>query len=149
VLQIPGGRILCAFRNHDKNPAGGYSAYRITVCYSDDGGATWAYLSEPASDPGGVNSSWEPFLRSAADGSLQIYYSRENSPSGQDSLMRTSTDGGATWSDAATISGGDQENTRDGMLGIAIIDGSNLIAVFETEQQRPLPHRFRDKLRRR
>jgi len=42
-----------AFRNHSKDSAGVYTYYRITICYSDDGGKTWQFLSEAASDPAG------------------------------------------------------------------------------------------------
>lgn len=132
VLQIPSGRMLLAYRNHDKDENGTYTFFRITISYSDDG-VSWHYLSDPASDPGSVNGNWEPFLRNAQDGSLQLYYSRENSASDQDSLMRTSTDGGQTWSAATTISG-QGLNVRDGMVGVATVSGSNLIAVFETSE---------------
>lgn len=132
-FQLPSGRILVAFRNHDRSN-GVYTFFRITICYSDDNGATWAYLSTPASDPGSVHGNWEPFLRLAEDGkTLQLYYSRENSAADQDSLMRTSTDGGATWTSATVISGADTDNTRDGMLGVTRVSGNNLIAVFESE----------------
>jgi len=48
--------------------------------------------------------------------------------------MRTSTDGGATWSDRNTISGR-TFTARDGMLGIALLDNeSALIAIFETTE---------------
>ncbi|MCJ1280979.1 hypothetical protein MMC26_000297 [Xylographa opegraphella] len=133
-LQLPSGRVLLAYRNHDKNPATGlYTYFRITISYSDDFGATWSYLSTPASDPGEPNGNWEPFLRNAQDGCLQLFYSRENSPVDQDSLMRTSTDGGRTWSLPTTISGAGI-TARDGMLGVATVSGSKLIAVFESEQ---------------
>ena len=133
VLQLPTGRILCAFRNHSKDPAtGAYTYFRITVTYSDDKGRSWAYLSTPTSDVGSVNGNWEPFMRLARDGSLQLYYSRENSATDQDSLERQSSDGGKTWSAAKTISG-NGITARDGMLGVATISGSNLMAVFETE----------------
>jgi hypothetical protein len=137
-IQLPSGRILVAMRNHDRiqNSDGSYTYtyYRITICYSDDNGATWSYLSTPAQDAAnGVNGSWEPFFRMANDDStLQLYYSRENSAIDQDSLMRTSTDGGATWTSANVISGGDTDNTRDGMLGVTQVSGDNLIAVFES-----------------
>jgi len=134
VLQLPSGRVICAFRNHSKDPAtGAYLTFRITVTVSDDQGQTWAFLSEPASDPGPVNGSWEPFLRNAQDGSLQIYYSRENSAADQDTLERTSADGtGEIWSDAQTISGAGMIS-RDGMTGVATVSGSSLMAVFESE----------------
>lgn len=132
VLQLTGSsRILCAFRNHSKDPStGAYTFFRITVAYSDDNGKSWTFLSTPASDPGPVNGLWEPFLRNAGDG-VQIYYSRENSVADQDTLMRTSSDGGFTWSDAKTISG-DGIISRDGMTGVATI-GGKVIAVFESE----------------
>ena len=133
VLQLPNGRVLCAFRNHSKNPnTGAYTYFRITVTSSDDRGKTWAYLSTPASDAGPVNGNWEPFLRLAGDGTLQIYYSRENSASDQDSLERFSQDGGKTWSSAQTISGAGI-TARDGMIGVASISGPKLMAVFESE----------------
>ena len=133
VLQLPSGRVLVAYRNHVRQDATTYSSFAISISYSDDNGATWKYLADPASDPGPVNGNWEPFLRNAADGSLQIYYSRENSADDQDNLMRTSTDGGATWSAATTVSGAESDDQRDGMVGVTAVDGSNLIAVFETK----------------
>lgn len=121
VLQLPSGRVLCAFRNHSKDPStGAYTYFRITVTYSDDLGKTWNYLSTPASDPGAVNGNWEPFLRNAQDGSLQLYYSRENSAADQDTLERFSTDGGKTWTTAKTISG----------AGITARDGMYILEVF-------------------
>ena len=133
VLQLPSGRVLCAFRNHSKDPAtGAYTTFRITVTASDDQGKSWVFLSQPASDPGPVNGNWEPFLRNAQDGSLQIYYSRENSAQDQDTLERFSSDGGATWTDAQTISGAGI-TSRDGMTGVTTISGSSLMAVFESE----------------
>ena len=134
VLQLPSGRVLCAFRNHSKDPnTGAYTFFRITICYSDDMGKTWSYLSQPASDPGPVNGNWEPFLRyDTTRGTLQLYYSRENSASDQDTLERFSTDNGQTWSAAQTISGAGI-TSRDGMTGVATISGTTLMAVFESE----------------
>ena len=134
VLQLPSGRVLCAFRNHSKDPStGAYTFFRITICYSDDMGKTWAYLSQPASDPGPVNGNWEPFLRyDTQHSTLQLYYSRENSAQDQDTLQRFSTDNGATWTSAQTISGAGI-TSRDGMTGVATISGSTIMAVFESE----------------
>ena len=135
VLQLKSGRILCAYRNHSKDPAtGAYTFFRITISYSDDKGQSWTYLSTPASDPGPVNGNWEPFMRLAQDGTtIQIFYSRENSALDQDTLQRFSTDDGLTWSTANTITGADTTSTRDGMTGVACTSGSSLIAVFESE----------------
>lgn len=132
VLQLPSGRILSAFRNHSRDPSTGkYTFYRISMSSSDDYGETWTYLSQPASESDIVNGIWEPFLRNAQDGSLQIYYSRENAANDQDTLERVSVDKGQTWSDASTISGV-AITARDGMTGVATITGSSLIAVFES-----------------
>jgi hypothetical protein len=142
-----------AFRNHSKDQSGVYTFFRITICASDDNGASWHYLSQPASDPGSVNGeprsrsqatrivthtsgNWEPFLRLSNAGVLQLYYSRENSGSDQDSLMRTSPDQGSTWTSAATISGADV-TARDGMLGVTNTGGSTLLAVFESKDTAP------------
>lgn len=95
-LQLPSGRILYAYRNHDRTNSQ-YTYYRITISYSDDGGITFQYLSTvDQRAASGVNGLWEPFLRVANDGSLQCYYSAENSANDQDGLMRQSTDGGLT-----------------------------------------------------
>ena len=133
-LQLPDGRVLLAYRNHDKDPStGNYTAFRIDISYSDDNGVSWEYLSTAATMRGGPIGIWEPFLRNAQDGSLQMYYSKENEADDQDSIERVSTNGGADWGDEMTISGADL-TSRDGMTGVATISGSNLIAVFESEQ---------------
>ncbi|KAK4081318.1 CAZyme family GH93 [Trichoderma aggressivum f. europaeum] len=135
-LQLPSGRIVYAYRNHDRS-GGSYTYYRITLSYSDDGGASFLYLStveQQAATPGTLNGLWEPFLRLAADGSLQCYYSAENNSNDQDGFMKRSTDGGLTWSNWIPVSGGDR-TSRDGMIGVANINNSgNLIAVFENTE---------------
>ncbi|KAF2110855.1 glycoside hydrolase family 93 protein [Lophiotrema nucula] len=127
------GRILAAFRNHDRKAGGGYSFYRITICSSDDNGKTWNFLQTPASDPGGVTGNWEPFIQDALDGSLQLYYSRETATDDQDSLLRRSTNGGADWSSAQVISG-TGVTARDGMLGVTRISANSQskLAIFES-----------------
>jgi BNR repeat-like domain len=130
-LQLPSGRILITFRNHSKDANNNYTMYRITVCYSDDNGVTWTFLSTPAQNPGpNFNGLWEPMLRVAGDGSVQIYYSHELDATNQVNLMQVSTDGGATWGAPATVSS--KTNARDGMTGVTNVSGSNLIAVFES-----------------
>ncbi|CAO1604103.1 hypothetical protein XANCAGTX0491_007669 [Xanthoria calcicola] len=135
-LPSPSTRIICAFRNHSKDPVTGiYTFFRITITASDDGGKTWRYLSQPASDPGPVTGNWEPYLRTTSDGTnaLQLYYSRENNAQDQDTLQRTSHDGGLSWSPATCISGCGL-TARDGMTSIANINSNSksLILVYET-----------------
>ncbi|KAI1368394.1 glycoside hydrolase family 93 protein [Xylaria arbuscula] len=132
-LQLPSGRLLYAYRNHDR-PNSQYTYYRITISYSDDGGRSFQYLSTVAQRAAsGVNGLWEPFLRIANDGTVQCYYSAENSSTDQDGFMRESSDGGLTWSSPITVSGSGI-TSRDGMIGVATISGNNLIAVFENTE---------------
>ncbi|OAA71876.1 glycoside hydrolase family 93 protein [Akanthomyces lecanii RCEF 1005] len=135
-LQLPGGRIVFAFRNHDLDGNKKPTYFRLTVCYSDDGGVSWKYLSQiDERAKNGVNGLWEPFLRNARDGSLQAYYSSENSGGDQDNLMRISRDGGKTWSGPRPVSGVDRDGTRDGMTGVAEVnDNGRLICVFENTE---------------
>ncbi|OZJ04229.1 hypothetical protein BZG36_02960 [Bifiguratus adelaidae] len=129
-------RILAAFRNHSKDSSGAYTYFRITVCYSDDGGITWAFLSEVEgrNPPEGI---WEPFMRMSADGSkVQIYYARENASNDQDIVMRTSSDRGVTWSNFATVAGATTTG-RDGMPGVTQYHhgtGNKLLCIFETTE---------------
>lgn len=146
------GRILYAYRNHDRslnNTLGvpdNYTFYRLTVSASDDGGRSWAFLSNidtRAANNGSANLNglWEPFLRVAADGAtLQAYYSAENDAGDQDSLMRESDDGGRTWGRRRVVSGAERVRSRDGMTGVARLgDGEDggerrLILLFETTE---------------
>lgn len=151
-LALPSGRIIMAFRHHTLSPSFSspdesglsYTQYRLDVCFSDDGGLTWSFLSHiderPASpDPSQLNGLWEPFLRLAADGkTIQAYYSSENSGPDQDNLMRFSTDEGKTWSDPPIlVSSSSHGDSRDGMTGVSTISSNpcrqkELICVFET-----------------
>lgn len=123
-LQLPSGRILFAFRNHDRTSSGQYTYYRITVCFSDDGGVTWSFLSQVDERPAnGVNGLWEPFIRVAGDGTIQLYYSSENSGPDQDNIMKTSTDNGQTWHGPFAVSG-QGIISRDGMTAVTNIDNN-------------------------
>lgn len=82
--QQPQGRILYAYRNHDKsldNPfdvPDNYTFYRLTVSASDDGGQSWSFLSKIETLDANrgsafLNGIWEPFLRIKSDGTtLQV-----------------------------------------------------------------------------
>lgn len=130
-LQLPSGRILYAFRNHDLR-GGEYTWYRITVCASDDGGKTWFYLSQVEerradSKRGKNNGLWEPFLRVGRKrGEVQVFYSAESGGDSQDNVMRWSDDEGRTWSQGVVVVSngpGGGKRSRDGMMGIAEVDG--------------------------
>lgn len=149
LLELPSGRLLCAFRAHtmkpealgaEEKPGGqneGYLFFRLMIYRSDDGGKNWEYLSTPTEEAGPEHGNWEPFLRLSSYGELQFYYSREmGGGRDQDNLMRVSHDEGVTWSAANTVSGLDLV-TRDGMMGITeVVPGSgHLMAVFETVEE--------------
>ncbi|KAL8783565.1 MAG: hypothetical protein Q9213_004555 [Squamulea squamosa] len=119
--KLSDGTILAA----DPAFEGGNNIIRIII--STDNGQS----CEPTSDFDPVNGIWEPFQRNAHDRSLQLYYSRENAFNDQETLEHFSTDGGATWSAAQTISGVGLVS-RDGMFGVVTISGNTLIAFLKT-----------------
>ena len=140
-LQLENGRILYAYRNHDRVESDGhYTWFRISISYSDDGGSSFKYLStvdERPPRPEGASGLWEPFLRVAKDGSIQCYYSTENNNGDQDGFMKYSKDGGKTWSPFVHVSGGDRVS-RDGMIGVAPIDNDgNLMYVLRRVPLQP------------
>lgn len=132
--QRPGdGKYLVAYRDHDvKN--GVDTVWRITISEYDVD--RWNYLSnaDVKTNEGSETGDWEPFLRTSSDGStIQLFYSHELSANVQYNVMKTSNDGGKSWSDVATtVSDGDNGTRRDGMVGVAEIDSEHLIAVFES-----------------
>ncbi|KAH8692805.1 glycoside hydrolase family 93 protein [Talaromyces proteolyticus] len=139
-FQLPSGRLLFAFRNHDRISKDVFTYYRITLCYSDNGGNTWNYLTqidERAADPNNLNGFWEPYLRLSSNGTLQVFYSSENSAADQDNLMKISIDDGNTWSGEMPVSG-QGITARDGMTGgTNIDDNGNLIGIYETTEDGP------------
>ncbi|KIM91249.1 glycoside hydrolase family 93 protein [Piloderma croceum F 1598] len=136
LIQLSNANIVCTFRNHDINSTGNYTFYRITASLSTDGGKSWTYLSQvDQRAAAGRNGLWEPFNRVSAGNTLQVYYASENSAVDQDILMRSSTDDGATWSDAYTVAGGTTTG-RDGMPGCTSFSGTpyKVLCVFETTE---------------
>ncbi|KAF7318697.1 Sialidase domain-containing protein [Mycena chlorophos] len=138
--QLPNGSVLAVFRNHDWNRTTKvYSYYRITACISTDGGATWSFLAQinERAATATNNGLWEPFIRIAASGAIQVYYASENSASDQDILMQSSTNNGATWSSPITVAGATTTG-RDGMPGCADYTPSggvaSVICIFETTE---------------
>jgi hypothetical protein len=77
------------------------------------------------------NGLWEPFIRVAANGDVQVYYSAESAALDQSILMKSSSDNGQTWSDSIVASTGATNDTRDGMAGVANLDDNgNLMYVY-------------------
>ncbi|KAI1215197.1 glycoside hydrolase family 93 protein [Annulohypoxylon truncatum] len=137
LLQLPSGTVLAAFRNHDLDANGVATYYRITVCSSTDGGVTWTFLSQAAENPAdGYNGLWEPFMRIANDGTIQLTYSGELSATNQETFRVTSSDGGATWTTPVNLQLHGSQQLRDGMQGIvsttdAATGEAALVMVFE------------------
>ncbi|KAI1458954.1 glycoside hydrolase family 93 protein [Annulohypoxylon moriforme] len=137
LLQLSSGTVLAAFRNHDLDSSGAATYYRITVCSSTDGGKTWTFLSQAAENAAnGYNGLWEPFMRVANDGTLQLTYSGELSATNQETFRVTSTNGGASWTSPTNLQLHGSQQLRDGMQGIvsttdAATGQTALVMVFE------------------
>ncbi|KAJ6581102.1 glycoside hydrolase family 93 protein [Mycena capillaripes] len=136
LIQLANGDIIATFRNHDKS-GNTYTIYRITACISHDNGKTWTFLSQvDTRTASGVNGLWEPFMRIAKSGALQVYYAAENNANDQDILMRSSTNNGLSWSAATTVAGGTTTG-RDGMPGCTDFTSggvARVLCVFETTE---------------
>ncbi|KAI2608716.1 glycoside hydrolase family 93 protein [Hypoxylon fragiforme] len=142
LLKLASGSLLAAFRNHDLNAARALTYFRITVCRSDDGGRSWYYVQNAFEQPAsadGYNGLWEPFMRIARDGSVQLFYSGELSRTNQETFRVVSTDEGRTWTAPVNLRlHGTDQQFRDGMTGIAATtdaaDGRDaLVMVFEVQ----------------
>ncbi|CAJ2510383.1 Uu.00g050860.m01.CDS01 [Anthostomella pinea] len=141
LLQLDSGKILCAYRNHDKNAAGDYTYYRITVSSSDNGGATWDFLSQAAEQAATAtkNGLWEPFMRLGAKGDVQVTYSGELAADNQETFRVTSTTDGKDWTSPTNLHlHSTSDNWRDGMQSILPFKDSNgtdaLVMVLESLQ---------------
>lgn len=130
-LQLPGGRVLVAFRHHTyyKNKEGKIIRiiYRIEVYYSDNFGKEWHFLSKFQ----GETPIWEPFLFKASKNSpLQMYYAREIENYEQDIVMRESYDDGETWGEPRVVS--HTAGRRDGMPSVIELSRGTIFVVFES-----------------
>lgn len=85
-----------------RRPPGGREESWIDLYASDDGGATWAYLSTPVAHLGPAGNP--PALIRLHDGRLCLAYGNRAAPCGIHA--RLSDDGGATWSDPIVLRGG-------------------------------------------
>jgi hypothetical protein len=107
--------------------------YRISISYSDDGGLKWSFLSnvnERQAVQAFSNGLWAPFVGMAGNGDLQVYYYSESAALDQQILKKASLDGGLTWPNSTIASTGATNDTKDGMAGVANLDGNgNLMLV--------------------
>lgn len=96
ILELtPGGRIVVGLYGTPAFPP--WTEDQCWVAYSDDGGATWAMLSQiDNGNAHGLSSSAEPQLVRCADGSVLAVYRTITSP--WEAWARRSTDECASWS---------------------------------------------------
>ncbi|KAF7317808.1 Sialidase domain-containing protein [Mycena kentingensis (nom. inval.)] len=140
IEQMPSGDLLATFRNHDKNADGEITYYRITACISHTNGQTWEFLSHVDERVATANNNglWEPFVRIAKSGAIQVYYAAENNAVDQDILMRSSTNNGQSWSTSPTVVAGATTTGRDGMPGCADYTTpageARVMCIFETTE---------------
>lgn len=100
TVRLPSGRLLTAVRCSGKRTEGGpRPPCWIDLYASDDGGASWRYLSRPVPDTGlGGNP---PTLTLLQDGRLCITYGYRNAPFGMHAVLsaaETEADLGKEWS---------------------------------------------------
>ena len=126
-LQLPDGTILVAYRHHNAG------VYRLEVHASSDGGEHWAMRGTIATGHEGI---WEPFLLLLPGGVIQAYYaSEEGCKPDQRIEMRSSSDGGKTWTSPVTVA--EKKGSRDGMPGVARLNAKELLCVFEAQDVPP------------
>ncbi|KAJ5908049.1 Neuraminidase [Penicillium taxi] len=144
LLEVSKDVVLASFRNHDKDPDGKSTHYRITVCRSEDGGRTWKFASQ-ATEKRAPLGLWEPFMRLGNQGEVQLTFSQEYAHDNQCTMRVVSRDQGNTWTAPACLSGTNVA-LRDGMNGITKTFDDNgiaktsddgrdaLVMVFETNR---------------
>lgn len=133
------GRIIYAINERgfkDSKDAGGNKdrtdeyPYRISVCFSDDAGATWTnsevvYKSSSNKERG----CYEPFVLELPDGTVQIYFA-DKSPYSEDyqniSVIE-SKDGGESWGESRIVCYTDK--LRDGMPTATIYNDNIFLAI--------------------
>ncbi|WP_026923699.1 sialidase family protein [Glycomyces arizonensis] len=120
---------------------GDYTAQKVEVFKSTDGGHTWSYLSnctQTSGQPNGWGQGiWEPTFLVADNGALACFISDErpaNSPTNNQRIGHyTSTDGGATWSAAITedVVFPNDDLARPGMQTFAALPDGRFAMSYE------------------
>ena len=104
--------------------------YRISVCRSDDAGATWTYSGVVyKSSANKERGCYEPFVLELPDGTVQIYFA-DKSPYSEDyqniSVIE-SKDGGESWSESRIVCY--TAKLRDGMPTATIYNDNIFLAI--------------------
>jgi len=110
------------------------AAMKIKVYASQDGGATWSYLSTPAvtTKPGTTGGGlWEPQFTIATDGALVVVYSDETVSGHSQLLKQMRSYDGATWQDAAYTVALSSQSGRPGMAIINTLPGGLYFMTYE------------------
>lgn len=120
---------------------GDYTAQKVEVFRSVDGGATWAFLSNCTATSGMPNSwghgIWEPTFLVAEDDTLACFISDErpaNSPTNDQLIGHyTSIDGGQSWSSALTedVAFPSDPLARPGMQTFARLPDGRVVMSYE------------------
>lgn len=122
------GRIIYAVNERVKD-ADNNNAYpfHISVCTSDDNGATWSSLGKIYSS-NNVSGCYEPFVLELPDGTVQVYFADETPyASYQNISVIESKDGGDTWGTKRIVCY--TYAKRDGMPTATIYDGNIYVAI--------------------
>ncbi len=109
-------------------------AMKIKVYDSQDGGATWSYLSTVAvttkvgSSGGGL---WEPQFTVATDGALVVVYSDETNSSYSQYLHQMRSYDGVTWQDSTATVASSVQSDRPGMAVITQLPSGTYFMTYE------------------
>lgn len=141
------GTILCAGNIIPSD----YSETRIRLYKSEDGGASWEFMSEIDAGGGamvdaqvedGKRPVWEPFITLTKDGKLICFYSderyAESKKYNQLLAHKTSRDG-YTWSEEVIDVAYGDGSLRPGMPVIAELPNGKYVMIYEMVNQDKIP----------
>lgn len=101
---------------------------------SEDGGATWSYLSNcaTAKTPKNVGGGlWEPAFEIASDGALVCFYSDETQTGHSQLLQQVRSYDGITWQDATFTVASTVPNDRPGMAVVTKLPSGTYFMTYE------------------
>ncbi len=127
------GRIIYAVNERVRDADGNMAhPFHISVCTSDDNGATWSPSPVKIYSSNNVSGCYEPFVLELPDGTVQIYFADETpyaykEISYQNISVIESTDGGDTWGSKRIVCYTYAQ--RDGMPTATVYDGNIYVAI--------------------